>query len=346
MLAALEPQLGVVRAARATPIFTQPVLDLEHHAARLRSGGLNAKPSALPSRGSRPTRSILSSRFWRDCACRARVPARKRVTKRSSARSPASWRSIARPERQLALRLLEPPRVPGALEVASHGRPRARGPPCPPPPGTSGHARPARRRVERLQVRLEPLQRRDVEVVGRLVEQQQVGIAGERARQRRARELAAGERRQRAVEVLVAEAEAVQRRVDRLAPVVAAGVLQPRLRGRVGVQRGAVDGAVGHRLLERRQPLLERQQLAAAGQHVVAQRQGAIARRPLVVQRELDVLGERELAAVDPALAGQHPQQRRLARAVAPGQGQPVAPLELERDAAQQGLARHVLGEV
>ena len=120
------------------------------------------------------------------------------------------------------------------------------------------------RGVERLQVRLEPLERLDVEVVGRLVEQQQVGIAGQRPRQRGARELAAGERRQRAVEVRVAEPEPVQRRVDALAPVVAAGVLELRLGARVGVERRASSRAVGHRGLERGQLLLEREQLLAA----------------------------------------------------------------------------------
>ena len=47
------------------------------------------------------------------------------------------------------------------------------------------------------EVALEPLERLDVEVVGRLVEQQQVGVAGQRAGQRGARQLAAGEGRER-----------------------------------------------------------------------------------------------------------------------------------------------------
>ena len=53
-----------------------------------------------------------------------------------------------------------------------------------------------------------------------------------------------------------------------------------------------------------------------------------------------------ELAAVDRRLAGEHPQQRRLAGAVAAGQRHPVPALEPEGDAAQERLARHVLGEV
>ena len=57
------------------------------------------------------------------------------------------------------------------------------------------------RGVERLQLLLEPLEALDVEVVRRLVEQQQVGIAGERAGERGAGQLSAGERLERPVEV-------------------------------------------------------------------------------------------------------------------------------------------------
>jgi hypothetical protein len=183
-------------------------------------------------------------------------------------------------------------------------------------------------------------------VVGRLVEQQQVGVARERASERRAGQLAAGERVERAVEVLVAEAEAVQRGVDALAPRVPARVLQARLRARVGLQRRGLGGPTGHGRLQLRQPRLQVEQVAAAREHVVAQRQVALARRALVVQGDADVLGERQLAAVHGALAGEHAQQRGLARAVAPGQGQPVPALQPERDAAQERLPRDVLREV
>ena len=57
-------------------------------------------------------------------------------------------------------------------------------------------------------------------------------------------------------------------------------------------------------------------------------------------------LPERQVALVDRRLAREHPQQRGLARAVAPGQRHPVAALELERHAAQQGAAGDVLPEL
>ena len=67
------------------------------------------------------------------------------------------------------------------------------------------------RRVEAREVRLEPLERGDVEVVRRLVEEQQIGIAGQRAPERSPRQLASGERAERPVEVdVVAKAEAVK----------------------------------------------------------------------------------------------------------------------------------------
>ena len=86
------------------------------------------------------------------------------------------------------------------------------------------------RRVERLQHLLEPLERLDVEVVRRLVEQQQVGLRGERASERGAGQLAAGERLQRTVEVILREAEPADDRRGAVAPVVAARVLEARLR--------------------------------------------------------------------------------------------------------------------
>ena len=201
------------------------------------------------------------------------------------------------------------------------------------------------RRVERLQRLLEPLERLDVEVVRRLVEQQQVGVAGERAGQRGARQLAAGERLQRAVEVgLVVEAQAAHHRGRAVAPRPAAGVLEARLGARVGGERRLV--AVGHRLREAREVLLDGDEVRAAAEDVVAQREVAVARRALVVQRDLAALLEGQVAAVDRRLAGEHPQQRRLAGAVAPGDRQPLTALELEGHAPQQRVAGHVLAEV
>ena len=92
-------------------------------------------------------------------------------------------------------------------------------------------------RVERCQLPLEPLEALDVEVVRRLVEQQQVGVGRQRARERGARQLAAGERVERPVEIGVAEPEAAEDRCGTVAPGPAARVLEPRLRLAVAAQR-------------------------------------------------------------------------------------------------------------
>ena len=180
--------------------------------------------------GSRRIRSILSSSLARDWAWRARVPARNRVTKRSRRSISACWRSIARPSAssRAAFSLRHACQVPGeelaapGLELEHRGADRLQ------EPAVVGDEHD--RGVERDQVGLQPLERLDVEVVGRLVEQQQIGVPGQRPAERGAGQLAAGEGVQRAVEVgVVAEAEAVQGRQRPLAPVVAAGVLEPGL---------------------------------------------------------------------------------------------------------------------
>ena len=76
---------------------------------------------------------------------------------------------------------------------------------------------------------------------------------------------------------LVREAEPAHDGGCALAPVVAAGVLEPRLRLAVAANRRLVVVARGHRLLEPPQLLLERDQVAGAREHVVAQRQTPLA---------------------------------------------------------------------
>jgi hypothetical protein len=121
-------------------------------------------------------------------------------------------------------------------------------------------------------------------------------------------------------------------------------MLEPRLRARVAVEHSVV-GPVGHGLLEAPELTLEGDELGAAAEHVVAERDRPLTRRALVVERHPCPLLEHELAAIDARLGRDHPQQRGLPRAVPPGQGHAVAPLELERDVAEKRLAGHVLGE-
>ena len=127
------------------------------------------------------------------------------------------------------------------------------------------------RGVDRRQLALEPLEALDVEVVRRLVEEQQVGIAGERAGERGARQLAAREGGELAVEVGVAEAEPAEHRGGAVAPAPAARVLEPRLRLAVAAQRRGIVRSRRHRLLELAQLLLDPNEVGGARERVLAQ---------------------------------------------------------------------------
>ena len=104
--------------------------------------------------------------------------------------------------------------------------------------------------------------------------------------------------------------------------------------------------STGHRGLEPSELLLGRDQVARAGERVLAQRKSALERRALVVQRDPRAFLECELAAVQVGLAGQDPEQGRLPGPVRAGQGQPVAPLDLERDSVEQERPCDLLAEV
>ena len=152
--------------------------------------------------------------------------------------------------------------------------------------------------VERCELPLEPLEVLDVEMVRRLVEEQQVGVAGERARERCARQLAARERVERPVEVGVAETEPAEDGGGPIAPRPPAGVLESRLRLAVAAKRGGVVDASGHRALEPPELLFDRDEIARAGKRVLAEAQPLPTGWALVVERHPGVLGEGELASL------------------------------------------------
>ena len=101
-------------------------------------------------------------------------------------------------------------------------------------------------RVDRLQLALEPFEAGDVEVVRRLVEQEEVGVAAEGAGERGARQLAAGEGGEWAVEVGRREPEVARDGVEALAPGIAARVLEARLGLGVEAKHGRIVVARGH----------------------------------------------------------------------------------------------------
>jgi len=249
-------------------------------------------------------------------------------------------------ERDLACRLLGPPGVPRAGEVATAAclELEHRGPDRLEEPAVVGDEDDGG--VEIGQITLEPLERGDVEVVGRLVEEQELGAGGERTRQRRPGQLAARECDEPPLGVLVAEPEAGEHGEHLIAPAVAAGEVEAGLG--VGVRAHRLLGVVaaGHRPLEAGEALLERDHFGAAGEDVVAEGHLGVPRRALVVERHPGAFLEREPTRVRSQLAREDPQQGRLAGAVSARQGHPLAPLELERDVGEQRVAADVDAEV
>src|SRR5947209_287515 len=120
------------------------------------------------------------------------------------------------------------------------------------------------------------------------------------------------------------------------------------LRLRLGVpSQGCVGVVAGrHRLLESLQLRLDRDEVGRPGEHALAQRQAALQRWALVMERDARPLLKSQFAALDAGLAGERPEQRRLAGAVRSGQRDAVAPLDLERHAVEERVAGELLPDV
>ena len=174
------------------------------------------------------------------------------------------------------------------------------------------------RGVDGLELTFEPLEIQDVEVVRRLVEQEEIGAAGERSGERCARQLSAGERPERPIEVVFGEAEAAHGSSGTIAPGPTARVLETRLRLGVSPKCRVVVRAFGHRRLQAAQVVLDLEQIACTGERVLAERDVELERRALVVKRNARAFRERELPTLDGGLAGDRAQECRLSGAVRP----------------------------
>ena len=179
--------------------------------------------------------------------------------------------------------------------------------------------------VEAVQMLLEPLDGGRVEVVGGLVQQQEIRLCGQRASERCPGQLAARERPQLAVEVGGGETETACDRLEPRAPGVAAGTVEGPLGGVVAAHHRRVRLASGHAPLELGQLGLEPARIGRTGADVRTEGDVAAEGRALVVQGDPRPCGHRHLAAVGLQLAGQDPEQRRLPGTVSADQCDPVA---------------------
>ncbi len=190
---------------------------------------------------------------------------------------------------------------------------------------------------------LEPADGVDVEVVGRLVEQQDVGVGEQRLGEQHAQLPARGDLAHRAVVQLGGDAHAEQQlagaRLGGVAVVFAdlalelGGVHVVVLGGvRVGVDRVA--------LLDRRPQLLVAHHHHVEHAHVFI-RELVLAQVGHALVR---ILGDVAGARVEDAAQDLH--ERRLAGAVGADQAVAVAVAELDGDVLEQGLGPELLGDV
>ena len=181
------------------------------------------------------------------------------------------------------------------------------------------------------QQRFEPRDGFDVEVVGRLVEQQQVGLDHHRARERDALALAARQIGDARIGVELEAGhhafETMRDRpaVDGIERALRRSELVHRLVGVIGcdAMRGVLVG--NHQR--------SRGQAARHGfEHVGIERQ----RRLLLDQRHRDARGARDASIVWIAQARDQRQQRRFARTVAPDQADALTALDMQRNVVEQ----------
>jgi hypothetical protein len=171
---------------------------------------------------------------------------------------------------------------------------------------------------------LEPLDRADVEMIGRLVQQQQLRIRDQRSRKRGTPSPAAG---QVAHALLGRQAELADDGADADRDVPAAAGVDRALQRFDFSQRGAVVG------IGRREPLELRDSCELVGHtagNIVADELRGFVRELLLEQADAQASGLVDGAVVGLLGAGYQPQRRRLAGAVAADHANALAGLDRE----------------
>jgi hypothetical protein len=176
---------------------------------------------------------------------------------------------------------------------------------------------------------LDELDALQVEVVGRLVEDQQVGRRRHQDRQLHARLLAAAQHRRRPSAGRRAGSRGRQHLLDLVLAVVAAAGLERGLQRAVGAQRRLVAG--GHLRLERTHALLERVVFAGAAHHEVHHGGALRHRRHLRAVGDAQVAARVALAEVGVVDAGEDAHHRRLAGAVVADDADAIAFVDAQR---------------
>ena len=202
---------------------------------------------------------------------------------------------------------------------------------------------------QRVEERLEPHDRLDVEVVGGLVHEQDVRPAEEDARHGHAHLPAAGEGAHVAVDALVVEAEAVQDlarlRLEGVAAHVLVGLLHLAEAGEDGVHLVRARG-IAHRVLQRLELVVQVAEAAAARDGLVEHGAAGHLLDVLAEVADGELAGDRDLALVRRLLSDDQAEERGLARAVGTDEPDLLARVELEGRVDEKDLPAVLLAEM
>jgi len=180
---------------------------------------------------------------------------------------------------------------------------------------------------------LEPFERRDIEVVRRLVEEEHVGVVEQESREAETGALAARECRDLAVDKLHQPEpgeDASQRRLE----VVPAGVLEVMLQ--IGIARERRRIGIAEAMLQLAQLVLELAQMRGRAARVLVHGAGRGLEQLLAEEADARAAGVRNVAGVGLVEAGRDAEQRRLTRAVGADESDAVALREAEGHVLQQ----------
>ena len=196
------------------------------------------------------------------------------------------------------------------------------------------------------QAALKPFHGGDVEVVGRLVEEQDVGFGEQDARHGRAHLPAAGKRVQRLVENVLVEPESGERGFGAVPGIVSTEVFVGGLQVPEFVEQLAVCGIGLEGAFDLREARLDEREFARGGdvgEHVLL----LVGEVDLLTQdADAEALRDQDLALVGRELAEDHAEDGGLAGAVGADHADALALVDAERGVVEDGLAAQELGDV
>ncbi len=196
---------------------------------------------------------------------------------------------------------------------------------------------------------LQPDDRFDIQVIGRLVHQQHIRPSQQHPRQRHAHLPAAGQRAHVAIDLVVFKAQPMQHFARLRLQRVAAQMLVLFLHLAEALQNAIhLVRALGifHGALQRFQLMMQIARAAAARDRLIQHRPALHLLHVLPEIADVQPLGNRDLAFVGLLFADDHAEERRLARAVGANQADLLAGVQLKRSVDKNQLLAVLLIDI